>query len=120
MTSQIKIGVSKSEAVLGNNTLPRLFNSDCDFKSDDKANACQSDYIRSTSDSDESQRLGHQFGMSISTARKIFSRTVPILAHFFKELICWPSKIIKRLLPIPFRHTYSNVQSIIDCLEIEI
>lgn len=38
-----------------------------------------------------------------------------------KELIYWPSEIsIKKNLPIPFRTTFSKVQSIIDCLEIEI
>jgi hypothetical protein len=38
MTSPIKIRVSKSEAVTGNNTLPTLSDSECDFKGD-RANA---------------------------------------------------------------------------------
>ncbi|KAF0756584.1 HTH Tnp 4 domain-containing protein [Aphis craccivora] len=37
------------------------------------------------------------------------------------EFIYWPNKgTIIKLLPIPFRYRYSNVQAIVDCLEIEI
>ncbi|KAF0682240.1 Uncharacterized protein FWK35_00035585, partial [Aphis craccivora] len=38
-----------------------------------------------------------------------------------KKFTYWPDKnSIQNLLPIPFRYRYSDVQSIIDCLEIEI
>lgn len=43
------------------------------------------------------------------------------MAHFLKQLIFWPSaETIRLALPIPFRAKYNNVQSIIDCFEVEI
>jgi len=66
-------------------------------------------------------RLGDEFGMSASNANKIFNNSVPLIANCLKPLIFWPKKeTIQFLLPLPFRARYSNVQSIIDCLEIEI
>lgn len=65
--------------------------------------------------------LADDFGISASCASRIFCKTVPLLALCLKELIFWPErKKIVKLLPMPFRARYSNVQSIIDCLEIEI
>lgn len=65
--------------------------------------------------------VADDFGISASCASRIFCKTVPLLAQCLKELIFWPerSKIVQ-FLPMPFRARYSNVQSIIDCLEIEI
>jgi hypothetical protein len=54
MTSPIKNRVSKSETLTGNNTLSTLSDKECDFKGNDKANACESDHIPSASDSDGS------------------------------------------------------------------
>lgn len=66
-------------------------------------------------------RLGHMFGMSTSNASKIFSKSLIMLECYLKTLIFWPSsEKIKYFLPIPFRARYNKVQSIIDCLEIEI
>jgi len=70
---------------------------------------------------DTFSRLGDEFGVSASNASVVFRRTLPILAHYLKQLIVWPSKqSLKMNLPLPFRARYSHVQSIIDCLEIEI
>lgn len=70
---------------------------------------------------DSFARIGDDFGISASNASAIFRRTLPIIAHYLKQLIIWPSKqSITLNLPLPFRARYSHVQSIIDCLEIEI
>ena len=65
--------------------------------------------------------LGFDFGLSESHVSKIFKTVVPKLAKCLSSLVLWPSKEkIKERLPIPFRARYSNVQSVIDCFEIEI
>ncbi|KAJ8674377.1 hypothetical protein QAD02_005639 [Eretmocerus hayati] len=65
--------------------------------------------------------LSSEFGISASWAGKIFSKNVHIIAKFLEQFIVWPSKRdIQLNLPIPFRYRYANVQSIIDCFEIEI
>lgn len=65
--------------------------------------------------------LGDKYGKSPSSANTIFRKNIPLLAHYLKKLIFWPSqKSIKASLPLPFRARYNNVQSIIDCFEIEI
>lgn len=70
---------------------------------------------------DTFSRLGDEFGMSASHANRIFNKSISLIANCLRSLIFWPKKdTIQFLLPIPFRARYSNVQSIIDCLEIEI
>lgn len=70
---------------------------------------------------DSFRRLGHMFGTSTGNASKIFAKTLVQIEPFLSTLIFWPpSEKIKYFLPIPFRARYHNVQSIIDCLEIEI
>lgn len=70
---------------------------------------------------DSFRRLGDMFGISESLVCRLFHNTLPRLSVFFKQFIYWPKeKLIKELLPIPFRYRYSSVQSIIDCLEIEV
>lgn len=65
--------------------------------------------------------LALQFGYTQSTISRIFSKSIPLLAVKMKELIVWPTPAeIFRNLPISFRARYSNVVSIIDCLEIQI
>lgn len=65
--------------------------------------------------------LGNDFGMSACNASRIFEKFLPLLANYCKTLIVWPSKTsIRAQMPVSFRARYSNVQSIIDCLEIEI
>lgn len=71
--------------------------------------------------SDTFERLGDDFCTSTSNVQKIFASTVPKIANKMQQLVYWPqSSIIKRLLPIPFRKRYREVESIIDCFEIEI
>ena len=70
---------------------------------------------------DTFNRLGEQFGISYVQASNIFNFTVPRLANMLKTLIYFPDSIsVRKNLPIPFRANYSNVQSIIDCFEIQI
>lgn len=65
--------------------------------------------------------LADDFGMSESTASRIFSKAVILLSGILADLVTWPpAEKIKKLLPLPFRARYKNVQAIIDCLEIEI
>lgn len=67
------------------------------------------------------QHIGDDFGISSSQAAKIFQKCVPRLSVFLRKLIFWPpAKTIKKCLPIAFRANYSDVQSIIDCFEIEV
>lgn len=66
-------------------------------------------------------RLADQFGYSVSQASRIFKKNILIIEHHLQPFIFWPEKqLIKKHLPIQFRANYSEVQSIIDCLEIEI
>ncbi|XP_011870694.1 PREDICTED: uncharacterized protein LOC105563593, partial [Vollenhovia emeryi] len=70
---------------------------------------------------DTFHRLGEQFGISHAQASNIFNSTVPRLTHMLKTLIYFPDPMsIRKALPIPFRANYANVQSIIDCFEIQI
>lgn len=66
-------------------------------------------------------RIADDFDCSISYPPKIFGKTVPILATFLQELIVWPSaENIALKLPLQFWAYCRDVQSIIDCFEIEI
>lgn len=65
--------------------------------------------------------LGVHFGMSSTSASRIFRRTVEIMVPFMQQLIVWPQKDrVQMHLPISFRSRYGKVMSIIDCLEIQI
>lgn len=65
--------------------------------------------------------LADDFGISTSQASKIFCKYIPIIAQHMKSFVFWPkSETIVANLPIPFRHRYNHVQSIIDAFEIEI
>lgn len=65
--------------------------------------------------------LGDCFGISKSHCAKLFSKYTGMISDLLKELIVWPEKeAIHRHLPVPFQARYYNVQSIIDCFEIEI
>ncbi|XP_046407708.1 uncharacterized protein LOC124172309 [Ischnura elegans] len=67
------------------------------------------------------KELGYTFGMSESNASRIFRRNIPIISRCLSALIMWPlPNKIKLHLPLPFIARYSQVQSIIDCYEIEI
>lgn len=65
--------------------------------------------------------LADDFGISESYASKLFSQAVIVIGAIIKQLINWPSRqSIKNQLPLSFRTNFSNVESIIDCSEIEI
>lgn len=67
------------------------------------------------------QQIADLFGISKTYTCEIFSRSSVTLAAFMNKLIYWPSRdSILRNLPKQFRMSFYNVQSIIDCLEIEI
>lgn len=66
-------------------------------------------------------KIGDLFEVSAATASRIFCQGIESISILMKNLVYWPDKMsIKRNLPIQFRATFSSVQSIIDCLEIEI
>lgn len=65
--------------------------------------------------------LAIDFGIAPSTACRIFSKSLPVIATFMQNLIRWPdAKYIQAHLPFPLRARYNHVVSIIDCLEIEV
>lgn len=65
--------------------------------------------------------LEDNFGISLSYASKLFLRNIPIISSFLRPFIVNVDKtLIKKNLPIAFRHNYHNVSCIIDCLEIDI
>lgn len=65
--------------------------------------------------------LEDNFGISLSYASKLFLANIPIISSFLRPFIVnLDKKLIKRNLPIAFRHNYHNVSCIIDCLEIDI
>ncbi|CAH2006759.1 unnamed protein product [Acanthoscelides obtectus] len=70
---------------------------------------------------DQFSRIGIDFGKSTSAISKIFNKTVVVMAPLMIQLIVWPpSWKIKKLVPNQFKAYYNNVQSIIDCFEVEI
>lgn len=70
---------------------------------------------------DPYSRLGDDFQLSNSGIQKVFTSSVPQIANVLQELILWPTTAtIKKLMPLQFRARYNNVQSIIDCFEVEI
>uniref|UniRef100_A0A0A9XL84 LL-diaminopimelate aminotransferase n=1 Tax=Lygus hesperus TaxID=30085 RepID=A0A0A9XL84_LYGHE len=70
---------------------------------------------------DPNKRLADDFNLSVGHVSKIFARSVTILSVFFSKLVFWPKEITnKKLMPVPFRHRFMNVQSIVDCFEISI
>lgn len=65
--------------------------------------------------------LGDDFGLSESSASRIFSTSVYSISQVLKDLITWmPVASVRENLPVPFRARYNKVYAIIDCLEIEI
>lgn len=65
--------------------------------------------------------LGDDFGISERAASRIFFKSVALISRVMKDIIIWPSKeSIIDTLPIQFKSRYTNVQSVLDCLEIEI
>ncbi|KAL0895461.1 hypothetical protein ABMA27_011581 [Loxostege sticticalis] len=70
---------------------------------------------------DSYSRLAVDFGLQKGTIAKVIRKTLPLIAHFMKELIHFPEKSeVKYNLPIAFRSRFSKTQSIIDWFEIQI
>ncbi|XP_035447531.2 uncharacterized protein LOC118274205 [Spodoptera frugiperda] len=66
-------------------------------------------------------QLTDDYGMTPAGLSKIFLKNIPLIASFMRPFIVELDRdIIKRTLPMAFRHKYYNVSCIIDCLEIEI
>ncbi|CAG4973782.1 unnamed protein product [Parnassius apollo] len=68
-------------------------------------------------------KIADLFNVSERTLQRIFPRVLDMISTICTQFIYWPSVIdIKKNLPLSFRTNkdYSNVQSIIDCFEIEI
>nr|CAI5847011.1 unnamed protein product [Callosobruchus analis] len=67
------------------------------------------------------QKMANYFSISESHAAALFAQGTLGLAEFMRPLVYWPSfESISRNLPMQFKKPYHNVQSIIDCLEINI
>ncbi|KAK4877440.1 hypothetical protein RN001_009946 [Aquatica leii] len=65
--------------------------------------------------------LALDFGLATSSVATIIRRTVPAIASAMKSLVFFPpSADVLLNLPIPFRKSCFQVQSIIDCFEIQI
>lgn len=78
-------------------------------------------YIRKIKLNESFEILGHVFDVSKARISQIIWETVPVMAAFLNSLIRWPSpSIIKSKVPTAFRINFSDVQSIIDCFEVQI
>ena len=65
--------------------------------------------------------LADLYGISKSHISRLFSKFLPVLSLYLKDLIIWPSlPEVQKRLPLAFKTRYRNTISIIDCLEIEI
>jgi hypothetical protein len=65
--------------------------------------------------------LADDFGVSKAHASKVFSKYVPVISYYFRQLIFWPPKNTPiQNLPLAFRARYSNINSIIGAFEIAI
>lgn len=66
-------------------------------------------------------QLSDDYAMTPSYLSKIFSKNIPLIASVMRPfIVSLDSEMIKKTLPMAFRHKYNNVSCIIDCLEIEI
>ncbi|XP_047527061.1 uncharacterized protein LOC125064183 [Vanessa atalanta] len=66
-------------------------------------------------------QLSDDYAMTPSYLSKIFSKNIPLIASVMRPFIVSLDKeMIKKTLPMAFRHKYNNISCIIDCLEIEI
>ncbi|KAL0839756.1 hypothetical protein ABMA28_016397 [Loxostege sticticalis] len=70
---------------------------------------------------DSYSRLAIDFGLQKGCVAKVIRKTLPLIAHFMKDLIYFPEKSkVEENLPMAFRSRFSKTQSIIDCFEIQI
>ncbi|KAL4707953.1 hypothetical protein ACJJTC_013744 [Scirpophaga incertulas] len=67
------------------------------------------------------KQLKDDYGISPANLNKIFMKNIPLIAKFLHPFVVELDKdMIKKNLPMAFRHKYNNVSCIIDCLEIEV
>ncbi|XP_060801538.1 uncharacterized protein LOC106142105 [Amyelois transitella] len=67
------------------------------------------------------RELADEFAMDATYASRIFSKNIPILASVIRPfIVTLDIELIKKNLPMAFRHRFHKVSCIIDCLEIEI
>lgn len=65
--------------------------------------------------------IADMFDVSRSCVSRILARVVPVVSGCLQELVYWPpSDEIRSTLPSAFKSYYSDVESIIDCFEIQI
>jgi DDE superfamily endonuclease len=65
--------------------------------------------------------IADSYGVSKVHVSRLFSKYLPVIGAYLKDLIIWPSlPEVQKRLPLAFKTRYRNVISIIDCLEIEI
>lgn len=65
--------------------------------------------------------LSDVFGLSFQRISQVFNARVPSIAAELEELVFWPNRSdIQKFMPVAFLHKYSNIESIIDCFEIQI
>lgn len=65
--------------------------------------------------------IGHAFGVTRQYVCQIFKKYLPFISDHLYELVVWPEKeSTKNALPISFRKSFRDIESIIDCFEIEI
>lgn len=65
--------------------------------------------------------LALDFGITKASVGIIFRKNIPIISSCLKSLVFFPkSTQVVANIPMSFRKRYSNVKSIIDCLEIQI
>lgn len=66
-------------------------------------------------------QLTDDYGYTPSYLSKIFLKNIPLIASVLHPfIVSLDNEMIKRTLPMSFRHKYYNVSCIIDCLEIEV
>ena len=65
--------------------------------------------------------LGLEFGISEPQASRLFAKYLPGIARKMKQLIFWSSKeVSNNLCPLEFRNSFRDLETIIDCFEIQI
>lgn len=66
-------------------------------------------------------QLADDYGMTSANLSKIFLKNIPLIASFLRPFVVELDRnMIKRTLPMAFRHKYNMVSCILDCLEIEV
>nr|XP_006825719.1 PREDICTED: uncharacterized protein LOC100369546 [Saccoglossus kowalevskii] len=66
------------------------------------------------------QDLAFRFGISLSTASRIFTKWLDVLSSRLSFLIIWPGReMLREIMPVKFKKSFGNkVAVIIDCFEV--